>query len=306
MRNLRFAVIFISWLVMLSAAAGGAGAVGTQSSAIQSTHTPSDCKQDKPLTGSAKDFKCARFDVPMFITNRWLPLWPGTQRVYEGSAIVEGEGRQARRVVATVTDLTKVIDGVRTLVVWERDYTAGKLGETELAFFAQDDAGNVWLLGEYPEEYENGKFDKAPTWIAGLRGARAGIAMLADPRVGTPAYSQGYAPPPVDFRDHARVYKMGQRTCVPVDCYKNVLVTEEFTPGEPGAYQLKYYAPGVGNVRVGWRGANEEERETLKLVDYQHLSPEAMAKVRKAAIELDRRGHKRSKVYRQTPPVEPL
>ena len=60
---------------------------------------------------------------------------------------------------------------------------------------------------------------------------------------------------------------MGQKTCVPVECYKNVLVTEEFNPDEPGAYQLKYYAPGVGNVRVGWRGEKEEEKETLELVD---------------------------------------
>ena len=107
---------------------------------------------------------------------------PGTQFVFEGSAIVDEGGRNSRRVVTTVTDLSKVIDGVRTLVVWERDYTAGQLSEPELAFFAQDNAGNVWLVGEYPEEYEDGKFDKAPAWISGQKGARAGIAMLAEPR----------------------------------------------------------------------------------------------------------------------------
>jgi hypothetical protein len=128
--------------------------------------------------------------------------------------------------------------------------------------------------------------------------------MLAEPRLDTPDYAQGYAPPPVDFTDRARVYKMGQQTCVPVDCYKNVLVTEEFNPDEPGAYQLKYYAPGVGNVRVGWRGEKEEEKETLELVDYQHLSPEALAKVRRAAMEMDRRAYERSEVYRETPPAE--
>jgi hypothetical protein len=114
-----------------------------------------------------------------------MPLKPGTQRIYEGTAILEGEkSRSARRVVSTVTDLGKVIAGVRTLVVWERDYTAGQLGEAEIAFFAQDNAGNVWLLGEYPEEYENAKFVDAPTWITGQKGARAGIAMLANPQGG--------------------------------------------------------------------------------------------------------------------------
>jgi hypothetical protein len=38
---------------------------------------------------------------------------------------------------------------------------------------------------------------------------------------------------------------------VPIDCYDEVLVIEEFERNKPGAFQLKYYAPGVGDVRVG-------------------------------------------------------
>jgi hypothetical protein len=297
MRKLHIAVIFITLLIMLSAAACGAQSGSKEDG---SKHT-----QTAPLTGSAEDFERARFDDPTHIDNRWLPLKPGTQLVYEGSAIVDEGGRQTRRVVTTVTDLSKVIGGVRTLVILETDYTAGQLSEPEIVFFAQDDAGNVWLVGEYPEEYENGKFDKAPAWISGQKGARAGIAMLAEPRLGTPHYAQGFAPRPVDFTNRARVYKTGQQTRVPVSSYKNVLVTEEFNPDEPGAFQLKYYAPGVGNVRVGWRGEKEEEKETLELVDLNHLSPEALAKVRKKALEMDGRAYERSsEVYRETPPAE--
>jgi hypothetical protein len=296
---LALVVVLASLLVTLSAAA-----CGTQSTQNGSEQTGSEQTKAVPLTGSAEDFERARFDDSAHIDNKWLPLKPGTQLVYEGSAIVDEEGRQPRRVVTTVTDLTKVIDGVRTLVIWERDFTAGKLNEPELAFFAQDNSGNVWLVGEYPEEYEDGKFDKAPAWISGQKGARAGISMKAEPRRGAPSYAQGYAPPPVGFDDRARVYKVGQQTCVPVDCYENVLVTEEFNPSEPGAYQLKYYAPGVGNVRVGWRGEKEEERETLELVEYQLLSPEALAEARKVAMEVDRRAYERSEVYRETPPAE--
>jgi len=295
MRKLHIAVIFISLLTMLLAVACGAQSGSTEDGS-EHTHTA-------PLTGSAEDFKRAQFDDPTHIDNKWLPLTPGTQLVFEGSALDEGE-RISRRVVTTVTDLSKMIDGVRTLVISERDYTAGQLSEPELAFFAQDNAGNVWLVGEYPEEYEDGKFDKAPAWISGQKGARAGIAMLAEPGRGAPAYAQGYAPPPVDFTDRARVYKTGQRTRVPVDSYKNVLVTEEFNPDEPGAFQLKYYAPGVGNVRVGWRGEKEEEKETLELVHYQHLSQEALAKIRREALEMDKRAYERSEAYRETPPAQ--
>jgi len=290
-RNLFVILVFISCLVMFSAVAGAART------------------QSKGLTGSAKDFERAKFDKSSpYITNQWLPLKPGSQLTYKGSAIPEGEKtRVKRRVVSTVTDLSKWIDGVRTLVIWERDYTAGTLGESEIAFFAQDKAGNVWLLGEYPEEYENRKFVDAPTWISGQKGAHAGIAMLANPKVGSPDYAQGFAPPPVEFIDRARVYKKGQKTCVPVKCYENVLVIEEFEKGVPGVFHLKYYAPKVGLVKVGWRGANEEEKETLALVKRQQLSSKELANARKAALKLDNRAYKRSgDVYGKTPKAKPL
>jgi hypothetical protein len=290
-RNLIVILVVISCFVMFSAVAGTAQT------------------QSKGQTGSAKDFQRAQFDKSSpYITNKYLPLKPGMRLIYKGSAIPEDQKtRVKRRVVTTVTDLSKWIDGVRTLVIWEKDYTAGELGESELAFFAQDKAGNVWLVGEYPEEYENRKVVDAPTWISGRKGAHAGIAMLANPKVGSPDYAQGFAPPPVEFIDRARVYKKGQKTCVPVECYKDVLVIEEFEKGVPGVFHLKYYAPKVGLVKVGWRGANEEEKETLALVKRQQLSSKAMAKARKTALNLDNRAYKRSAdVYGNTPPAKPL
>jgi hypothetical protein len=290
-RNLIVILVVISCFVMFSAVAGTAQT------------------QSKGQTGSAKDFQRAQFDKSSpYITNKYLPLKPGMRLIYKGSAIPEDQKtRVKRRVVTTITDLSKWIDGVRTLVIWEKDYTAGELGESELAFFAQDKAGNVWLVGEYPEEYENRKVVDAPTWISGRKGAHAGIAMLANPKVGSPDYAQGFAPPPVEFIDRARVYKKGQKTCVPVECYKDVLVIEEFEKGVPGVFHLKYYAPKVGLVKVGWRGANEEEKETLALVKRQQLSSKAMAKARKTALNLDNRAYKRSAdVYGNTPRAKPL
>ena len=290
-RNLSVSLVLVACLVMFSAVASTART------------------QSKGLTGSAQDFERAKFDKSSpYISNKWLPLKPGTKLIYKGSAIPEDQKtRVKRRVVTTVTDLSKWIDGVRTLLIWEKDYTAGKLGESEIAFFGQDKAGNVWLLGEYPEEYENGKFADAPTWISGQKGAHAGIAMLANPKVGSPDYAQGFAPPPVEFVDRARVYKKGQKTCVSGKCYKDVLVIEEFEHGVPGVFHLKYYAPKVGLVKVGWRGANEEEKETLALVKRQQLSSKAMAKARKTALNLDNRAYKRSAdVYGNTPRAKAL
>jgi hypothetical protein len=66
------------------------------------------------------------------------------------------------------------------------------------------------------------------------------------------------------------------------------------------------YAPKVGLVRVGWRGAREVEKETLALVKRQQLSSKALAKVRKDAMELDKRAYKRREFYRKLQPAKPL
>jgi hypothetical protein len=230
---------------------------------------------------------------------------PGTRFTWKGHAL-DDDTLVSRMVVFTVTDLTKVVDGVRTVVAWDRDYNDGELAEPELAFFAQDNEGNVWLFGEYPEEYDHGKIVKTPTWIAGLHGARPGIIMQATPRVGTPSYAEGWGGKDVHWTDRGKVYRVGERTCVPVDCYDDVLVIDEFSPEEPGAHQLKYYAPGVGGVRIGWRGPKEEEQEEMALVELEHLSPEAMANANAKVLEQEERAYTMSEdVYGLTPPIEP-
>ena len=235
------------------------------------------------------------------IDNRYLTFEPGTQFVYHGSSVEDGE-RLPHQVIFTVTDLTKVIAGVRTLVGWDRDLSNGVVREAELIFFAQDKDGNVWHLGQYPEIYDEDQFDGAAPWLAGyVKGAKAGIMMPAEPQLGDPAYSEGFAPPPYFWDDVAKVYKTGQETCVPVDCYTDVLVTQESEPSKPGAFQLKFYAPGVGYVRVGWRGPNEEEREVLVLAEIRHLDAETMDEVRAEAFAMEAR----ASVYGLTQPAEP-
>jgi hypothetical protein len=213
---------------------------------------------------------------------------------------VDEEGdEEARSVVFTVTDLTKVIGGVRAVVCSERDIVDGELEETEILFAAQDNDGAVWLLGEYPEEYDGDEFVAAPCWIHGIQGAKAGILMLADPKVGSPSYSQGWAPA-VEFKDRGVVSQTGQKTTVPVGSFEDVLVIEEYSEEEPGAFQLKYFARGVGGVRVGWRGA-VTDKETLELVQIEELSGDELAQASDAALKLEQHAYEISKdVYGHT------
>jgi hypothetical protein len=247
----------------------------------------------------ADEFNPDNFDRSTIIDNEWWPLTPGTQYIYEGFTVEDDEEIQ-HRIVSTVTDLTKVIGGVNGVVVFDRDYSDDLLVESELAFFAQDNDGNIWHLGEYSEVYDEVEFVGGRAWLVGhLEGAKAGIQMKADPQLGTPDYSQGYAPPPFNWTDRARVYEMGQTTTVQFGSFEDVLVTEEFNEEEPGAFQLKYYARGVGKVRVGWRG-DDAQQETLELVDIVQLGPEELAEVRAEALALETRAY----VYAQTPPAE--
>lgn len=268
------------------------------------TAEPSPTASDgEPVETLTETIDRGAFADSTTIDNAWFPMPPGTQLVLQGKANTD-EGRVSRKVVFTVTDLAKVIDGVRSVVVYEQDYTAGELEEAELSFFAQDDTGTVWLMGEYPEEYDGGKFDKAPTWISGLAEASAGILMKAAPVIGGPSYAEGWGPA-VGWNDRGRVFETNSKTCVPVHCYDGVLVIDEFNRDEPDAHQLKYYARGVGTVRVGWAGAREDEQEALELTRFVKLSPALLAQVRGKALALDRHGYVVSKdVYAQTAPIE--
>lgn len=235
------------------------------------------------------------------ITNAWMPMQPGTRWVHEGTA-VDDEGNQfIRRIEFTVTDLTKEIAGVNTTVAWIVDYNDDEIIEKEIAFYAQDNDGNVWYFGEYPEEYENGEFVKASPWIHGIEDARAGIKMVANPQLDIPKYYQGWGPA-VDWSDYGQIDQVGAETCVAVDCYNDVLVIAESSLGEVDAYQLKYYARSVGEVRVGWKG-EDATQEDLELIAHEQLSPDQLTEINEMALELEAHAYEVSaEVYSNTSP----
>jgi hypothetical protein len=273
------------------------------------TASPTASPSTSPAAVGATDcspLPLQRHDFPASpeIDNRFLPLEPGMQFFLDGSVIAEDGTAHPHRIATTVTDLTKLVDGVRALVVFDVDIQDGQVVESELFFVAQREDGSVWTLGEYPEEFENGKFAGAPsTWISGQAGAHAGIAMLAHPRTGTPTYLQGVAPK-IDFKDCATVFRTGQRTCVPVGCFNDVLVIDEFAPLDPeGGHQRKFYAPHVGVVRVAAAGGVDPE--ALQLTKAAQLCRHDLADIRQQVLAQDARGYRVAKrVYSATSPAK--
>jgi hypothetical protein len=266
----------------------------------------SDAEEEAKKTHITHDqFDPSTYEEGTEIDNRWFPLVPGTQYVLDGTAD-RGAGVVPHQVVFTVTGVTKVVNGVRTLAAWDRDFSDGQLIEEEIAFFAQDDFGTVWGFGEYPEEYEGDEFVGAPaTWLAGVEGAEAGIHMRAKPRVGTPDFVQGFAPA-IEFFNLVKVHATRQKTCIPLACYRNVVIQDESDPLEPAKGHVhKYYAPGVGIVRV--EPVGNPEMETLALTEFRRLSSEERAEANARTLELDARAYEfAADVYGDTAPAELL
>jgi hypothetical protein len=172
-----------------------------------------------------------------------MPLVPGTQMTY---AAVDEEGT-ASTITVTVTDQTKKIaNGVTARVVRDTAREDGQVVEDTRDWFAQDDKGNVWYLGEDTATFENGTLDSTEgSFEAGVDGARAGVAMPADPKPG-PVYRQEY------YRGHAedngQVLSTHELVDVKNGHYDSVLLTKDTSALEPDALEYKFYAPGVGTV----------------------------------------------------------
>jgi hypothetical protein len=299
------AVLLVTPVAIILSACAVSAAIPTPRPAPSETPGPPSAEPvaspSEPLT---ETFPYDAFADPTTIDNEWLPLIPGTQWTWEGQTVEDDEA-VPHSVVMAVTDMVKVIDGITTVVVLDQDFADGQLVEAEIVFVAQDDEGNIWHLGQYPEEYEDGVFVDAPGWIAGKQNSLAGYWMTADPQVGKRSYSQGWGPA-VDWTDRGRAVELGIQDCVAFGCYDDVLVIEEWALDQPLARQLKFYGRGVGNIRVDWSGNANQEQETLELVEYRTLDPDELAEVRQHALDLEARAYEiRSEIYGDTEPMSP-
>ena len=184
------------------------------------------------------------FDSTNFVAvvdNTYFPLPVGRTLVYSG--IKDG---QTQRDVVTVTNQTKVILGVTATVVSDVADHDGTILERTSDWYAQDEQGNVWYLGEDTVHYlPNGKGDTSGSWEAGVNGAQAGIIMEANPQI-PDAYRQEFLAR--EAEDTAWIVNLGGVVSVPYGKVRNVLTTLEATRLEPGAYDQKVYGPGIGIV----------------------------------------------------------
>ena len=193
------------------------------------------------------------------VDNPWFPLEPGTVYEYRGVR----DGRPTRDVM-TVTRKTKLVDGAPCVVVSDLLYIDGRLAERTSDWYTQDAKGNVWYFGEATAELdESGKVTTTEgSWQSGRNGARPGIFMPAHPRVGYAGrqeYYKGHA------EDHFRVVSLRASVRVPYTLSKSALLTEEWTPLEPGVRDHKFYVRGIGTVLEQTVKGGDERNELVSV-----------------------------------------
>jgi hypothetical protein len=214
-------------------------------------------------------FDPATFDPGAAITNPYFPLASGYMREYLGTAeAADGSPVQERDVLVFV-GTGPVIGGVQTQMVLDNAWQGDRHVEEAKDYYAQDRDGNVWYMGEDVTNFtydDAGKLtgtDSHGSWRALVNDAVPGFAMPASPQPGF-AYEQEHSPKD-EAMDIGEIMALDGTLTGPTGSYTDVLTVYETSSIEPDLREVKYYAKGVGMIRV-------EEG-----VDENRANPEASA-----------------------------
>ncbi len=172
--------------------------------------------------------------------NPCFDLTPRTVQTYrDGNAIL----------TITVLNETRVIDGVTTRVVEEREQVAGKPKETSRNYFAIDKAtGDVYYFGEDVDEFDaDGKATHPGSWLSGVNGAHFGLMFPGNPKVGDKFYQELA---PGIAMDRFEIVSMDETVQTPAGKFEHCVHVVETTPLE-GDVGHKWYAKGTGLVKDG-------------------------------------------------------
>ncbi|NOT00963.1 MAG: hypothetical protein HOP29_10080 [Phycisphaerales bacterium] len=207
---------------------------------------------DGTIPATVPDFAATTFSQSTVIDNPLFPLPPGRVLTYQGETM---EGTE--RIVIEVLSETREVMGVTCRVVRDRAFVDDVIVEDTFDWFAQDDAGNVWYMGEVVDDYnydEAGNFidiTHGGVWEAGLDVAgsgviaRPGMQMRASPAAGDVYHQEYYAG---SAEDQGEVVALDVSVTLGDGTDYTCLQVRDFTLLHPGADEYKYYAPGVGLV----------------------------------------------------------
>jgi hypothetical protein len=165
--------------------------------------------------------------------NAYFNLEPGYRLHYTDGAITR---------TMTVRRKTKMVDGVETRVIEEKEEKEGQPTKVVWKYYAIDKATTaVYCFGVHVQSYRNGQLVGHRGWRSGDHGAMFTLAMFAAPKPGD-TLVRG---------DAKRVYEVidtDLKVVTPAGTFANCLRTEAKGATEDKA---KVFAPGVGLVKDG-------------------------------------------------------
>ncbi len=182
------------------------------------------------------------FSQPRAINNPYLPLASLKQD------ILQNENERVERTARPEMHKMFQVGGqtFEALTVEDREFNAaGELTEATRDYFAQDDDGNVYYLGEDVDEYKNGKVTgHSGAWLLGKDTPTPGLLMPAHPKVGDQFKSEDV--PHITW-EKDEVVSVSETVTVPAGTYQNCVKIKE--TASDGATEYKLYAPGIGCVK---------------------------------------------------------
>ena len=199
-------------------------------------------------------FMMENFAAGTVIDNPYFPLSQGFQTTIHAEGVdEEGEDFEEESQLSYGGPGREIL-GIQTTTQLDEAFEDGVIVEQTFDYYAQDLDGNVWYMGEdvtnfiYNEDGDLVETNNDSAWIAGINGAEPGYIMPANPTLGF-AYYQEFAV--VDEAlDEAEIFGIGLTLEIGESIFENVLQILETTQLDLEAREFKYYAPGVGLIRV--------------------------------------------------------
>ena len=156
----------------------------------------------------------------------------------------------ATRMTMTVLPETKMVDGVETRVVEDREEANGKPTEITRDYYAIDKTtGDVYYFGEDVDVYKGGKIvSHEGAWLSGVDGAKFGLMIPGKPVAGDRFFQERAEKQKA--MDRSEVVSTSEKITTPAGVYDKCLHMKDSSALEKGITH-KWYAPGVGLVRDG-------------------------------------------------------
>lgn len=177
------------------------------------------------------------------INNPFFPLTSGSTFTYTG---LTASGKE--RAILDVLSDTRSVMGITCTVVRDHVYLNDVLIEDTYDWYAQDKDGNVWYFGEDVDNYIDGVLDNHyGSWEAGIDGAEPGVVMLGNPVIGLQYRQEHYIG---QAEDHGEVISDNESVVVMAGSFSDCLKIKETNPLDANFLEYKYYARGVGFLKV--------------------------------------------------------